>query len=165
MKSPVMMPALVQRYRALTQSVSPREQRLLRIVFTALSLLGTLAAADALRAEHARLAQELPRQAATLARLEHAATELNRLRNKAPHPTPITLPALAAHAQAHGLDAELQPHGNNGFRVSGRATLSRLAPWLAGLHADYSLRVIEMHFGEAGGDGYVVVLGQGGPDR
>ncbi|MDD3675912.1 type II secretion system protein GspM [Thauera propionica] len=149
-----------ERYRMLVRSLSLRERRALLAALALVVGAALLLGVESLLAERARLDRRLPQLAETLARMEIEAAELARLRATARKLAAADATLLAASARAHGLNAEIASDGGRGFRVGGQAALAALLPWLAELHAEYGLRVLEMDFDGAAGDRYAVTLGR-----
>jgi type II secretory pathway component PulM len=121
---------------------APRERAALVAMAAVLALAATLAGLDALLAERARLAHQLPQLHATLAQMQDDATELARLRTL-PAPargTGESLGAAQAAARAAGLQLDIQLAGD-GLEVRGHAALAPLAQWLAAMQAEHGLHV------------------------
>jgi type II secretory pathway component PulM len=153
--------SLTEHYRRHIQRLSARERRALSLALTVLLGAGLVLAAEALFAERARLDRQLPALARNLNSMEHDAAELARLRGRPAVQARLDTAALLASARARGISADVQSFGNNQFRVDGQGSLPELLPWLADLHAEYGLRVVEMQFSPAPASRYTLVLGQG----
>lgn len=153
--------ALTEHYRRHIQRLSARERRALGVALVVL-LSATLAlAVEALFTERTRLDRQVPALKHSLASMEQDAAELARLRGRpAVQATPDTT-VIIASARARGISADIRQTGNHRFRLEGQNTLSELLPWLADLHAEYGMRIIEMQFNTAPANRYTLVLGPG----